>query len=196
MPAAPILLLGEGDLADEVRGALDALEAEVVRLVKPSQREVAEVFERGGVERAVVVSDDDAFALRMALMVRDADPDVELLVTYFDRATAGELCDRIENCRTVSMAGIVTPTLAAPCLDESLGAVELDQGQLVGTRVDGDRVEKVPVEVSDPRRMRALIGALLVPYDKSGALLLYGALGLAAILLVETLAAALVIPRA
>ena len=54
MPAAQILLLGEGDLADEVRGALDALDAEVVRLVKPSKREVAEVFERGGVERAVV----------------------------------------------------------------------------------------------------------------------------------------------
>ncbi|MBA3301441.1 MAG: NAD-binding protein [Thermoleophilaceae bacterium] len=195
MPAAPILLLGEGDLADEVRGALDALDAEVVRLVKPSQREVAEVFERGEVERAVVVSDDDALALRMALMVRDADPDVELLITYSDSATAGELRDRIENCRTVSMAGIVTPTLAGPCLDESLGAVNLDRGQLIGTRVDGDRVEKVPVAVPDARRMRALIGALLVPYDKSGALLVYGALGLAAILLVETLAATLVIPQ-
>jgi hypothetical protein len=32
VPADPILLLGEGDLADEVRGALDALDAEVVRL--------------------------------------------------------------------------------------------------------------------------------------------------------------------
>ena len=195
MPDASILLLGEGDLADEVRGALDALDAEVVRLVKPSQREVADVFEHGGVERAVIVSDDDALALRMALMVRDADPDVELLITYFDSATAGELRDRIEKCRTVSMAEIVTPTLAAPCLDESLGAVKLDRGQLVGTRVDGDRVEEVPVAISDPRRVRALIGALLAPYDKSGALLVYGALGLAAILLVETLAAKLVIPQ-
>ena len=195
MPAHPILLLGEGDLADEVRGALDALDAELVRLVRPNQREVAEVFERGGVERAVVVSDDDALALRMALMVRDADPDVELLVTYFDRATAGELRERIENCRTVSMAGIVTPTLAGPCLDESLGAVKLDGGRLVGTRTDGDRVEEVPVEVPDARRMRSLIGALLLPYDKSGALMVYGALGLAVILLVETFAAALVIQQ-
>ncbi len=51
------------------------------------------------------------------------------------------------------------------------------------------------MEVPDARRMRALIGALLAPYDKSGALLVYGALGLAAILLVETLAATLVIPQ-
>ena len=195
MPADSILLLGEGDLAEEVRGALDALDAEVVRLVKPSQREVAEVFERGGVERAVVVSDDDAHAMRMALMVRDADADVELLITYFDTATAGELRERITNCRTVSMAGIVTPTLAGPCLDESLGAVNLEDGRLVGTRAEGDRVEEVPVDVPDARRLRALVGALFIPYDKSGALLVYGALGLAAILLVETFAAALVIPQ-
>lgn len=195
MPRDPILLLGEGDLADEVRGALDALDAEVVRLVKPSQREVADVFERGGVERAVVVSDDDALAMRMALMVRDADPDVELLITYFDDATAGELRGRIKNARTVSMAEIVTPTLAGPCLDESLGAVKLEDGELIGTRADDDRVEEVPVDVPNPRRMRALLGALFVPYDKSGALLVYGALGLATILLIETLAAAVVIPQ-
>ena len=197
MPADTILLLGEGDLAEEVRGALDALEADVVRLVKPNQREVAEVFERGGVERAVVVSDDDALALRMALMVRDADADVELLVTYFDSATAGELRERITNCRTISMAEIVTPTLAGPCLDESLGAINVEDGRVVGTRADGDggRVEEVSVDVPNPRRMRALAGALFVPYDKSGALLVYGALGLALILLVETFAAALVIPQ-
>ena len=88
MSAAPILLLGEGDLADEVRAALDALDANVVRLVKPTQREVADVFERGPVERAVVVAGDDAFALRAALMVRQADADVELLITYFDPTTA------------------------------------------------------------------------------------------------------------
>jgi hypothetical protein len=195
VPRDPILLLGEGDLADEVRGALDALDAEVVRLVKPNQREVADVFERGGVERAVVVSDDDALAMRMALMVRDADPDVELLITYFDDATAGELRDRIKNARTVSMAEIVTPTLAGPCLDESLGAVKLEGGQLVGTRAEGDRAEEVPVDVPNARRMHALLGALLAPYDKSGALLVYGALGLAAILLIETVAAAIVIPQ-
>src|SRR5687768_6814466 len=104
MSADPILLLGEGDLAEEVKGALGALGAEVVRLVEPTQREVEEVFERGKVQRAVVVSSDDAFALRSALMVRDADEDVELLMTYFDPATAGELCDRIGNCRITSMA--------------------------------------------------------------------------------------------
>ena len=195
MSANPILLLGEGDLADEVRGALEALDAEVVRLVKPNQREIAQVFERGPVDQAVVVSDDDAFALRSALMVRDADPDVELLITYFDPATAGELCGRIKRCRTTSMADIVAPTLAGPCLDDSLGAIALEDGRLVGLRTDGDKVEEVPVDVPQRRRVNALLTALLKPYDKSAALLFYGAVGLAVILLVETLAAAIVLPQ-
>lgn len=90
MPSDPILLVGEGDLADEVWGALEILEVpEVVRLVTPTQSELAEVFERGPIARVVVVSPDDALALRSAMMVRNADPDVELLITYFDPPTTG-----------------------------------------------------------------------------------------------------------
>jgi len=187
--------LGEGDLADEVHGALEALDAEVVRIAEPNQPEVAAAFDSGTVQRAVVVSGDDAFALRSALMVRDADPDVELLITYFDQTTAGELCDRIKHCRVTSMAEIVAPTLAGPCLDESLGAVKLDEGRVIGVRTDGDEVEEVPVEVRGRRRVRALLTALAKPYDKSAALLFYGAVGLIAILLVETIAATIVLPQ-
>ena len=195
MPDGRILLLGEGDLAEEVRKALDALDADVVRLVKPTQREVGEAFERGDVERAVVVSGEDTLALRTALMVRDADDDVELLVTYFDPTTAPELCKRIEPCRITSMADIVAPTLAGPCLDESLGAIDVRDGRVVGLHTDGDELDEVPVEVPGRRRTRALLGALFTPYDKSAALLLYGALGLVAILVVETTSAAIVLPE-
>jgi len=195
VPSHLILLLGDGDLADEVHGALEALETEVVRLEEPSQSDVAAVFENGQVERAVVVSGDDAFALRSALMVRDADPDVELLITYFDQATAPELCERIGRCRVTSMAEIVAPTLAGPCLDESLGAVKLEDGRVIGVRTDGDEVEEVPVDVPGRRRARALLTALAKPYDKSAALLFYGAVGLIAILLVETIAAAIVLDQ-
>lgn len=193
--SAPILLIGQGDLADEVRGALDALDEDVVRLLEPTQREVEEVFERGPVQRAVVVSGEDAFALRSALMVRDADAEVELLMTYFDPATAGELCDRIGNCRITSMAGIVAPTLAAPCVDEDLGAMQVVDGRVVGQVVDGESVREVEVDVPDRNRLRALVTALMRPYDKSGALLLYGAIGIVAILLIETVSATLVLPQ-
>ena len=190
-----ILLLGEGDLADEVRGALDALDAEFVRLAKPTQREIAEVFERGPVERAVVVSGSDAFALRAALMVRDADADVDLLITYFDQTTADELCERIGNCSLTSMADIVAPTLAGPCLDEDLHALTLQDGRPVGLRTDGEQVEEVEVEIPDRGRGATFWGPLLRPYDKSAALLFYGAVGIVAILVVETLTAAVVLPQ-
>src|SRR5215218_10599007 len=78
--AAPILLIGDGDLAEEVWRGLEALEADVVRLPHPTERELAAAFERGSVDRAVVVSRDDPFALRMALMVRDISDDTDLLV--------------------------------------------------------------------------------------------------------------------
>ena len=195
MAAGPILLLGEGDLTDEVRAALDALDATVVRLVKPTQREVADVFERDPPERAVVVARDDALALRSALMVRDADADVELLVTYFDRATADQLREQIGNCRIVSMADIVAPTLAGPCLDASLGAVRLEDDELVGLRLDGGEVAEVEVDVPGRHRARALLQAVLKPYDKSAALLLYGLLGLLLVLFVETITAVIVLDQ-
>lgn len=191
----PILVLGRGDLAEEVRAALDAVDAEVVRLVDPNQREVADVFERGEIERAVVVSSDDAFALRMALMVRDADEEVEILLTYDDQHTSQELCERIGNCRIVSMADIVAPILAGPCLDESIGAVKVEDGRVIGVSTEGQKLKEKEVDVPRRRRIRPLLRALLQPYDASAALLFYGLIGLGTILLVETVSASLVLDQ-
>jgi len=194
--AGSILLLGEGDLAEEVRSALTALDARVVRLVRPTQREVEEAFERGGVERAVVISGDDALALRMALMVRDADAEVELLLTYFDQTTGPLLAERIGNCRITSMAEIVAPVLAGPCVDESFAALALSgDGAAVGVREIDGRIEEVPADIATRRRLPTVLGALLKPYDRSAALLLYGSLGLFGVLVLETVSAAIVLDQ-
>ena len=194
--AAPILLIGDGDLADEVRAALDELGADVIRLVEPAQREVEAVFARDTPAKAVVVSSDDAYALRMALMVRDADEDVELLVTYFDTATAAQLTSRIEHLTITSLADIVAPVLAGPALDEKLGAVRIgDDGHAVGVTVDGDEVTEKPLQLPRRQRGRALLRALLKPYDRSAALMFYGAIGLLAILVTETIAASIVLDQ-
>lgn len=184
--SAPIVLIGDGDLADEVRRALEALDAEVVRLITPTQREVEGVFERSEVARAVVVSRDDAFALRMALMVRHVSADVELLVTLFDTTTGEQLTSRIERCTIASMADIVAPALAGPCLDASLGAVRIEDGTPIGVRTDGDSVHEKPVELPAGRTASDTLRDLLTPYDKSAALMFFGALGLAVVLLLET----------
>lgn len=197
MAPGSILLLGEGDLAEEVRTALTALDAEVVRLVKPTQREVDEVFARGRpIDRVVVIAREDALALRMALMVRDADPDVQLLLDYFDPDTSGLLAERIGNCRILSMPDIVAPVLAGPCVDEGFGALAPDgDGGAIGVQADGGALRETPARIAGRRRGRALALALFVPHDRSAALLLYGAIGLVAVLLVETVTAGIVLDQ-
>jgi Trk K+ transport system NAD-binding subunit len=182
-----VVLIGEGDLAEEVKQALEAGDADVHRLKAPGEREMAHALEVDGIDRVVVVSRDDAAALRIALMVRNLDDEVPMLVTIFDPTMARQVEQSIEHCEVTSMADIVAPSLAGPCLGEDLTAVrEGDPPR--GIRDGDDGVEEVPLEVPSPRRARALGRALLMPYDKSAALLLWGALGLVVILLLETVA--------
>ena len=183
-----VLLIGEGDLAEEVRQALDAAGAEVYRMKAPEEREVRHALEGDGIERVVVVSRDDAVVLRVALMVRHVDEDVPMLVTIFDPTMAGQVERDIDRCEVTSMADIVAPSLAGPCLGDDLIAVREDADPPVGVRESDDGVEEVPIEVPDRRRAAALARAVFTPYDKSAALLLWGALGLVVVLVLETIA--------
>ncbi len=111
-----VLLIGEGDLAEETRQALDAAGADVYRMKAPEEREVRHALEGDGIDRVVVVSRQDAFVLRFALMVRHVDADVPMLVTIFDPTMAGQVDRDLEHCEVTSMADIVAPSLAGPCL--------------------------------------------------------------------------------
>lgn len=192
MAAERVVLIGDEDLTDETQRALEAAEAEVVRLRDPSEDEVRETLEDGAGQVAVV-SRDDAYVLRLALMVRFLDEEVPLLVTVFDRTMAQGIEESIERCTISSMADIVTPSLAGPCLDDDLVAVDLEADPPVGVREGDDGVERVPLEVPRRRRVSALARALFQPYDKSAALLLIGGIGLVAVLALETIGAMLVL---
>jgi voltage-gated potassium channel Kch len=181
-----VVLIGEGDLAEEVRQALDAAGADVYRLKAPSEREVRQALEVDGIDRVVVVSRADAFALRVALMVRNLDAEVPMVVTIFDPTMAAHVEESIDHCTVTSMADIVAPSLAGPCLSDDYAAVR--EAPPRGIRETEDGVEEVPLDVPDRRQAAALARAILTPYDKSAALLLWGALGLAVILLLETVA--------
>ena len=69
-------------------------------------RELRDASERGAA-RSLVVSGDDAWPLRAALLVRHLDPDVPIVVTIFDPATGRELEQQIGNCTVTSLAAIV-----------------------------------------------------------------------------------------
>ena len=126
-----VLLIGGGDLADEVAAGLEVQETDLVRLAEPDEREVREALERGDLDRVTVVSRDDAVALRMALMVRYQDEAVPLLVTLFDETAAAHLRAADEHIEITSMAEIVAPSLAGPCIAEDLAAVRAAMHALV-----------------------------------------------------------------
>jgi hypothetical protein len=182
-----VLLIGEGDLAEETRQALDAAGADVFRIKAPAEREVRNALEIADVDRVVIVSRKDAVALRAALMVRFIDADVPMLVTIFDETMAAEIRDCIEHCTVTSMADIVAPSLVGPCLDAELVAVRTDVDPPVGVRETEDGVEEVPLQRPRRNQALALVQSVARPYDKSAALMLWGALGLFVLLALETI---------
>jgi Trk K+ transport system NAD-binding subunit len=193
MASRRILLLGAGDLTDETCAALEASGAEVERLEDPGADELRDALERG-TDAVAVVSRDDAWPLRAALLVRHLDADVPIVATIFDPATGRELENEIGNIAITSLAEIVAPSLAGPCLRDDLAAV-LDGDHPTGLSCDGGEVQPAPLPEVRKRRLRALASAILRPFDRSAALVFFGAVGLVFILVAETIAAAIVLDQ-
>jgi len=193
MPPRRILLLGDGDIAAETAEALRAAGAEVTRFPDPSHEELRDAL-GAGADAALVVSSDDAWPLRAALLVRHLDPDVPIVATIFDPDTGRELEELIGNCTITSLADIVAPTLAAPCLSDELCAV-LDRDQPVGLLYRDGEVEVAALPEVRVRRARALATAIATPFDRSAALVFFGAIGLLVVLVAETIAAAVVLEQ-
>ena len=161
----------------------------MIRLCEPDDDDVRDALADGHVDSVAVVEREDAIVLRFALMVRAASADVPLLLTIFDDTMAEQLADVVPNMRTTSLADIVAPSLAGPCIDERFTAVALKDGRPVGLVERDDGVVEVPIESPRPHRVEALARALFTPYDRSAGMLLFGAIGLAAIFALETVTA-------
>ena len=194
MPARRILLLGDGDLTEETCAALEASGADVVRLEDPAAEDLRDALAQP-TDAVAVVSRDDAWPLRAALLVRHLDADVPIVATIFDPATGRELEQAIGNIAITSLADIVAPTLAGPCLGDEIAAV-LGGERPTALRCSGGEVELEPLPEVRARRARALATAVLQPFDRSAGLVFFGAVGLALILVAETIAAALVLDQA
>ena len=190
-----VVVIGEGDLTEETVRALEASGARVSRLAQPDEGDVREALEGGAVDSVAVVAGEDPIVLRMALMVRAVSEDVPLLLTIFDPTMAAEMTHDLRNTHVTSLADIVAPSLAGPCVDERFTAVSVDGDCPVGLIEDGDGVREEPIEQRRPRRPEALLRALFTPYDKSAGLLLFGAIGLVAVFLVEAVTAAFVLDQ-
>ena len=187
-----VLLVGGGDLAEEVCEALDAGGGEVTWLEDADDESVREALAEKRPDLVCIATRDDAFPLRIALLVRHLDEDVPLLVTIFDPGIAEQIEGTIPNCTVTSLADIVAPTLAGPCLDPDLVAVRRKDGRGFGL---DERLEEVDLPPQQPHRVRNLVTAVLHPYDRSAALLIYGFAGLVLMLAFELFGAMIVLDQ-
>jgi hypothetical protein len=184
-----VLLIGDGDLTEETARALEALHARVVRLHEPDEDDVRAALDDEEIDHVAVVALTDAIVLRMALMVRAVSDEVPLLLTIFDPNMVEQVAKMVPRTQLTSLADIVAPSLAGPCVDERFAAVSLQDGKPFGlVEQDGGVVEE-PIPSFRPRRIEGLARALFTPYDKSAGMLLFGALGLIAIFSIETVTA-------
>ncbi|MDQ6749747.1 MAG: NAD-binding protein [Actinomycetota bacterium] len=182
-----VLLIGHDD-TDVTRRVLLAVGVRVTHLRSPVDREIRRALSEP-VDAVVIISRDDHVSLRIALVVEGVMPGVRLIVTVYDRDVAAQLSRAAQNSRVMSMPDLVAPTLAGPCLDDSLLSVARTPEGFSGVRAGDDGPKLVPLEPPRPslgERVLANLGSLLRPFELSARLLMAGLLGLALILVVDT----------
>jgi voltage-gated potassium channel Kch len=185
-------VVGVNRLGQEHGEALRAHGADVHRLENPTYEELHNALEDPA-DAVAIVSRDEAWPLRAALLVRHLDEDVPIVATVFDPATGSQLEREIGNCTITSLADIVAPTLAGPCLDEDVTAVIEEDGRIQGLQCSDGTVDVASLPEVRARRARALTTAVLKPFDRSAALVFFGSIGLFSVLVIETVSAAIVL---
>lgn len=81
-----------------------------------------EALERAGVRRAITIlalSPDDQLNLHAALLARDANPRIRIVLRQFNRALAYKIEQNLPNCSVLSLAWHSAATYAAAAIDPS-----------------------------------------------------------------------------
>jgi TrkA family protein len=189
-----VLLAGLGDLFEEVGTALEERGAEVRRCEEPDDAAVRDALADQRPDVVCLVAPSDELPLRLALLVRHLDDDVPIVATIFDRDIGAQLRGAVDRLEVTSLAEIAAPSLCGPCLDEDLAGVLAGPG---GRRPEAVTRDLGTHEIRPPasRWARALLTAVFTPYDRSAALLFYGAMGLVFMLAAETAGAMIVLEQ-
>jgi voltage-gated potassium channel Kch len=185
-----VVVAGEGALTFAVVRDLEDAAIETILLEHPGDLE----FERAmqdGPEAVAIVTRDDAYALRLALLAAHACPSARLVVTIFDRTVAQQLRSAIDSCVVVSMADLVAAPFAGACMGDEVLALRA-HGAAGMERIvrDGEdcRVEAQPRSDSSLlRRLAHVVMGVLQPFDRSAKTLMLGLFGLLGVLLLDTL---------
>lgn len=192
---AHVLLIGSDELSAVTHRALRSTGAIVTNLREPTDAAIRTALGHP-VDTVIVISKDDHISLRNALVVEGVRPGVPLVVTVFDRDVAVELERAVRNVRVMSMADIVSPTLAGPCLDDRLLSVHRTPDGLRAVRAGEDGPQIGPIDLPGrSRRFRLLtnLRAMLQPHELSAKILMSGVLGFLLILLMDVVATMIVL---
>jgi len=187
---ASVLLIGEGQLAQATARALEQEGASVTRLDEPTDPQIRDALDER-IDRVVVISRFDHVSLRRALVAAHVRPGIPQLVTIFDRDVANHLQASVENVRVLSMADVVTPAFAGPCLDPGLLSLIREPDGVAGVAASDGKPSLVAARWSSPswaRRVLAQLESLARPFDASASILVYGLAGFVAVLAIETIA--------
>ncbi len=87
-----------------------------------AQPDTAEGVERAGVRQAgsiIALSPDDQLNLHAALLARDANPQIRIVLRQFNRTLAGKIEQNLTNCSVLSLAWHSAATYAAVAIDPS-----------------------------------------------------------------------------
>jgi len=186
--APSILVIGHDEMTEVTERALNAAGAKVTYLRDPHDRAIRRALD-DEVDSVIVISNDDNASLRLALVVENVRPGVPLVVTVFGGIVASQLRRAVRNVRVMSMADIVVPSLAGPCLEDRLLSVSRREGGFAGVRDGPDGPQLVPIRYrSRPRGqwLRFNLGSILNPFEVSARILMAGVLGFLFILLLDT----------
>jgi hypothetical protein len=184
-----VLLIGMGSLADATSRALEAGGCTLRRLADPTDAEIREELDET-IDEVVVVSRYDHVSLRLALVVEHLRPGIPSLVTVFDRDVATRLHDAADNVRVLSMADLVAPAFAAPCVDPELLCLVRVGNELRAVKAVGGVPQVVSFESGAPgpwRRFLAALRNVVQPFDVSARILVVGLLGFFAVLVLDTI---------
>lgn len=160
----------------------------MARLEDPADRDIREALE-GEVDTAVVVSRSDVLSLRLALIIAHVRPGLPMLVTTSRAPSPRSSRGTVENARVLSMADIVAPAFAGPCIDPELLSLAGPASNVSGVEAGHDGPQRKPLESTRRnlgRRLWTGLESLAQPFDASAQILVIGLVGFVAVLLVET----------
>lgn len=186
----PVLVIGAADAGRRVCALLQEAGQAVAHLDLPSDAELQATL-RGDVSAVAILLHDDIRALRYSLLIEHAKPGVRLYVAIFDRTVRQQIQAHVPNCVILSPASISVPGMVAAAIAPDALAIRRADSSAERSWVAIGRSGSVtPYPPPAQLRRRGRLGVLagqLRSYDAGSAVLLGGAFGLLAVIVIDTI---------